>query len=75
MRDLGGASSPRPSGSLKQTQYHNINMTQFNKLYDIHYSPSSVLLLCLYIYTLYNPLAFFLHIPAYIIIIIYYIYI
>ncbi len=35
-----------------RTRSHNINMTQFNKQQDLHYSPSSVLLLC--VYTLYN---------------------
>ncbi len=29
LRDWGGASSLRPSGSLTQTQFHNIYMTQF----------------------------------------------
>ncbi len=52
LRDWGGASSLKPSGSLTQTQFHKkdsfINC-------NIHYSPSSVLLLC--VYTRYNPFA------------------
>ncbi len=58
MRDWGGASSLRPSGSLTQTQFHNIYMTQFINCNNSLFS-SSVLLLHVYTGTtcLHIPLA------------------
>ncbi len=53
MRDWGGASSLRPSGSLTQTQFHNHTSLTINCKTFIF--SSSVLLLC--VHTQYNPFA------------------
>ncbi len=54
LRDWGGASSLRPSGSLTQTQFHNIYKTH---LLTVKHSLFSSSVLMLHVYTRYNPLA------------------
>ncbi len=54
LRDWGGASSLRPSGSLTQTQFHNHLQDSLSTVKTFIFS-SSVLLLC--VHTRYNPFA------------------